>query len=141
MIMRFSYSQGYDDALLDVMAWFENHSPQRNCRLFSKKVHGLILVILRRLFKDREKFIQEKEYYNFAFSEEEKKLAGIKDYIPEPPRWAVNRDGDGYCLAYCPCCRQEHFFFTLDDVLKTEKCPLCKVNILPPVERKKERVK
>jgi hypothetical protein len=87
---------------------------------------------LKRLNKNKDDFFREKECYDFVLTPEETKAAGIKIFPPEPPRWKVTRHGEGYCFGYCPKCKQEQFFFTLDELIKTENCRICKMPLLPP---------
>jgi len=130
-IMHIGYSNGYDDALRDVLACFESHK-----LMFTKKAHGLIMVILKRIYQERVRFFKEKELFDFIFTAEEKKFAGIKEKPPEPPRWEYKFISENTNFGYCPCCRQEHLFFFREELLNTDKCPLCKKQLLPPIEKK-----
>ena len=127
MIMHIGYSNGYNDALRDVLAWFDNHSP-----LFPKKAHKMIMVILRKIFQNRNIFIVDKENYCFEFTAEEMKYVGVKSYLPEPSRWKYIYRGENAHFGFCPKCKQEHLFFTLEELLNANRCPVCKTELLPP---------
>jgi hypothetical protein len=129
MIMHIGYNNGYNDALRDVLSWFENH----RC-FFAKKPHKIVCVILSRFWKQKDDFFREKECYEFEFTHEEIKATGMKIFPPDPPRWKITQHGEGYCYGLCPKCKQEQFFFTADELIKTEICCVCKTRLLPPKE-------
>jgi hypothetical protein len=119
--------QGYDDALRDVSAWFENHGA-----FFKGKAHKLFSVILKRFVKHRLEFFRDKECYEFQFTPEEIKAAGVKGFPPEPPRWKTGAPLEAGCHGTCPKCGQTQFFFTREELWETENCRVCKAALLPP---------
>ncbi|MCL2093291.1 MAG: hypothetical protein FWH12_03765 [Treponema sp.] len=64
------YSQGYKDALFDVMQWFEGAS--QDTLVFPKKTARMLMVILRRIYQDRNLFAVQKLDYEFTYTVFEK---------------------------------------------------------------------
>ena len=67
MIVNIKYSNGYDDALFDVLHWFEG------CYQKPDKQMRQVIVCLRRIWDERNRFMQLKSDYEIEFTDEEKK--------------------------------------------------------------------
>ena len=67
MIQNIRYCNGYDEALLDVLNWFES------CYQEPNKQMRQVIVCLRRIWAERNQFIQLKSDFEITFTDEDLK--------------------------------------------------------------------
>ena len=69
MIVHMNYNKGYDQALLDVLLWFDN-IPE----LFKPKEKKRVMFCLRKIWNGRAEFMQDKTEFNFPLSLDDQEL-------------------------------------------------------------------
>ena len=78
MIRDIRYSDGYGDAILDILHWFEYH--RDSLKALKLNTHKGTVAVLKKLFDRRNDLFVEKENLELMFIKEELKLkAGGKD--------------------------------------------------------------